>query len=360
MSLRRTCLGLLTAGALTSALLAGGIPAAGAATGDAPTKTLKQLAKPTGVRVGTAVDMDALAADATYSKAVGAQFNTVTPENVMKWEVVEPKRDQLDFTQADQLVAFAKAHKQKVRGHTLVWHSQVPAWLTDGVASGDIGKKELRRILKRHVKTEVRHFKGDIWAWDVVNEAFNDDGTMRDSLWLQELGPGYIADAFRWAHQADPKARLFLNDYNNEGINAKSDAYYALVKQLQAQHVPVGGYGIQGHLALQYDYPATVTENLRRFDQLGLQTAFTEVDIRMILPADAIKAQAQANEFAGLLRSCLLTRHCVSYTVWGFADNHSWVPGVFDGQGSATPYDENLTPKPAYYALRDTLAIAGR
>ena len=242
MSLRRTCLSLVTAGAVASALLAGGAPAAGAAT-DSGTKTLKQLAKPTGVRVGTAVDTSLLGTDAAYTSAVAAQFNTVTPENVMKWEVVEPERGKLDFTQADKLVAFAKAHNQKVRGHTLVWHSQLPAWLSDGLADGTIGKAEAKRILKQHIATEMGHFKGDIWAWDVVNEAFNEDGTLRDSPWLRAIGPDYIADAFRWAHKADPKAILFYNDYNTEGINAKSDAAYKLIKELRSENVPVEGFG---------------------------------------------------------------------------------------------------------------------
>ena len=357
MSLRRTCLGLLTAGALTSALLAGGVPAAGAAT-DAPTKTLKQLAKPTGVRVGTAVDMAALADDATYSKAVAAQFNTVTPENVMKWEVVEPKRGQLDFTEADKLVAFAKANKQKVRGHTLVWHSQLPAWLTTGVEDGSIKKKELRRILKQHIATQVGRYKGDIWAWDVVNEAFNEDGTLRDSLWLQQLGPEYIADAFRWAHKADPKAILFYNDYNTEGINPKSDAVYKLVKKLRSEGVPIQGYGVQGHLSTNYPLPEDMGANLRRFGKLGLKTAVTEADVRIELPADAAEVQAQDNGYSYMLQSCLLERSCISFTVWGFTDKYSWIPGVFPKEGQANLYDENYQPKSAYEAVQRDLRLA--
>jgi len=318
--------------------------------------TLRAAAQRAGIRIGTAVDDTALTGDQPYRQIVGREFSTVTPENAMKWEAVEPTRGTYDWAAADRLVDFARSHGQTVRGHTLVWHSQNPAWLTEAAFT----PAQLREILRRHILDEVGHFKGRIWHWDVVNEAFNEDGTLRDTIWLRNLGPGYIADAFRWAHQADPEAQLFLNDYNNEGINPKTDAYYALVKRLRAEHVPVDGYGVQGHLALQYDFPADVTANLRRFDALGLQTAFTEVDVRMILPADAVKTQAQAQGFATLLRSCLLVRRCVSYTVWGFTDKYSWVPGVFDGQGAATPYDEALTPKPAYFALRDTLAVAGR
>jgi endo-1,4-beta-xylanase len=351
MKIFRTGATALVLASLT--LLPAAVPtAASASHGDG----LRDAAQGTGVRIGTAVDMTALADDAPYRQAVSREFSTVTPENVMKWEAVEPTQGVYDWAAADRLIDFARKNGQTVRGHTLVWHSQLPAWLTEDSFTPD----QLRTLLRKHIFDEVGHFKGRIWAWDVVNEAFNDDGTLRDTIWLRNLGPGYIADAFRWAHQADPSAKLFLNDYNNEGVSAKSDAYYALVKQLKKQGVPVQGYGMQGHLALQYGLPGDVLTNARRFDALGLQTAFTEVDVRMELPADAIKVQAQAQGFDTLLTACLLVKHCVSYTVWGFTDKYSWVPSVFTGQGSATPFDENFAPKPAYQALHDTLEIAGR
>jgi endo-1,4-beta-xylanase len=341
--------------AALAAILAGGLAAVPSAA-TATEEGLRGAARGTGVRIGTAVDTTALAGDAPYRTAVGREFNTVTPENVMKWAVVEPTQGHYDWSQADQLVAFARAHGQLVRGHTLVWYNQNPSWLTEDAFT----PAQLRALLRKHIFDEVGHFRGKIWAWDVANEVFNDDGTLRDTIWLRALGPGYIADAFRWAHQADPGAILFINDYNVEGVNAKSDAYYALVQQLQAQGVPIQGFGVQGHLGLQYGLPGDVTDNLRRFDALGLKTAFTEVDVRMVLPADPIKVAAQSEGFATLLRACLLVRHCISYTVWGFTDKYSWVPGVFPGQGSATPFDENFQPKPAYGTIRDTLILAGR
>jgi endo-1,4-beta-xylanase len=317
---------------------------------------LRAAARGTGVKIGTAVDLTALADDAPYAAAVGAEFNSVTPENAMKWAEVEPQQGVYNWAPADRLIAFARAHGQAVRGHTLVWHSQNPSWLTESAFTAD----QLRTLLREHIFAEAGRYRGKVWAWDVVNEVFNDDGTLRDTIWSRNLGPGYIADAFRWAHQADPQALLFVNDYNVEGVNAKSDAYFALVKQLRADGVPVHGFGIQGHLGIQYGLPGDVLQNVRRFDALGVRTAFTEVDVRMILPADSTKVQAQAEGFATMLRACLLVRHCVSYTLWGFTDKYSWVPGFFDGQGSATPLDEQLQPKPAYATLRDTLALAGR
>jgi endo-1,4-beta-xylanase len=321
---------------------------------------LRALAARHDLRVGTAVDMAALEADEAYQRSVVTEFSTVTAENAMKWEVVEPQRGSYDWSAADRLVTFARSHGQRVRGHTLLWHSQLPAWLTTGVGDGSIGADELRAILRAHVFAEAGHFKGKIWQWDVLNEAIADDGTMRDTIWLQKLGPGYVADVFRWAHQADPAAKLYYNDYNIEFTGAKGDAALAMVTQLVRDGVPIDGVGFQGHLGLQYGMPSTpeLTANLRRFTDLGLDVAFTEVDVRMVLPDDAIKTQAQAQGYSLLLNTCLLLRDCVSFTVWGFTDKYSWIPGWFDGHGAANILDESFQPKPAYRELQTALAIA--
>ena len=343
--------GLAASAAGTLLLLGAAVAPAQAAAGD----TLRSAARGTGVRIGTAIDTTALGQDATYREIAGREFDTVTPENVMKWSEVEPTQGTYVWAPAERLMTFAQRHGQKVRGHTLVWHSQNPSWLTEDAFT----PAQLRQLLKKHIFDEVGHFRGRVWAWDVANEVFNEDGTLRDTIWLRALGPGYIADALRWAHQADPDAKLFLNDYNVEWVSAKSDAYYNLIKQLRRDRVPVHGFGMQGHLALQYGLPTTVLENVQRFDRLGIQTAFTEVDIRMQLPVDPIKTAAQAEGFGLLLRACLAVRNCVSYTLWGFTDKYSWVPGVFAGEGSATPWTEDYQKKPAYYTLRDTLNLAG-
>jgi endo-1,4-beta-xylanase len=305
--------------------------------------------------IGTAVNTDLLGSDATYTAILDREFNSVTPENAMKWESVEAQRGVLDFSAADRLVAHARAHRQIVRGHTLVWHSQLPAWLTSGTFTND----ELEAILHEHITDEVSHFRGRIYAWDVVNEAFNEDGTLRDTIWLRQLGPGYIAKAFRWAHEADPHAKLYYNDYNLESIGPKSDAALALVGQLKAQGVPIDGVGFQGHLGIQYPYPDTFGENLERFAAAGVDVAITEADVRLILPVTPEKLATQATYFGNMMRSCVAVRRCVSFTLWGFTDRYSWVPGFFAGEGAATPFDESLRPKPAYFALRDALLRRG-
>jgi endo-1,4-beta-xylanase len=345
---------VLAASAVSIAVASPGADSASPRQGD----TLRGLGARVGLRVGTAVNMDVLGStgvDAPYTAITGSEFSTVTPENVMKWQLVEPTQGQYDWAAADKLVAFAEQHGQRVRGHTLVWHNQLPNWLTGGTFTND----QLRDLLHKHITDEVTHFRGKIWQWDVLNEAFNDDGTLRDTIWLDALGPGYIADVFRWAHAADPKALLFYNDYNIEGLGPKSDAVYAMVQQLRAEGVPIDGVGIQGHLDTQYPLPNNMTANVARFDALGLDTAFTEVDVRTFVPVTTQEVLAQAEDYTAMLQACLAARGCISFTVWGFTDKYSWVPGFFTGEGAACIYDENYQKKPEYDAVAQTLALAG-
>ncbi len=242
--------------------------------------TLRSEAKELGIHVGSAVSYSALTTDAQYAQILGQQFSAITPENEMKWSSIEPQQGVYTFQQADAEVQFAEEHHQLVRGHNLVWHNQLPDWLT----SGSFTNEQLAQILKQHIFTEVGHFRGKIWQWDVVNEPFNEDGTLRATMWYNALGPNYIADALRWAHEADPHAKLFLNDYNIEWIGPKSDGMYNLVKSLKAQGVPIDGVGFETHLGLQYGLP-DMQPNLQRFADLGLDVDITEMDVRMILPA---------------------------------------------------------------------------
>jgi endo-1,4-beta-xylanase len=314
-------------------------------------RDLRELAHLHGIKIGSAVDIAALRDEADYRKVLNREFSHVTAENAMKWESVEPERGVFTWADADALVENARRHHQRVRGHTLVWHNQLPAWLTTGVESGTIDAAELRKILRDHITTQVRRYKGKIRAWDVVNEVVNDDGTMRQSIWLTHLGPGYIADAFRWAHRADPHAKLYINDYNLEWNAPKIETTYSLVKDLQAQGVPIHGAGFQGHLGIQYDYPGDWANVMRRFADLGLEIAVTELDVRMELPVTTEKLATQAEYYRRALTDCLSVKACRELTVWGFTDRHSWVPGWFEGQGAACLFDESLAPKPAYHAL---------
>jgi endo-1,4-beta-xylanase len=370
MRLRR----LLAVGAAGVAVVLGTTAAASAAAdsgGAVAPDSLRALAANIGLRMGTAVipfDLD----HPDYRAIVAGQFSVVTPGNEMKWQVVEPTQGTFDWSGADRLVAFAEQHGQLVRGHTLLWHSQLPDWLTSGVANGTISNVQLRDLLHQHIVTEVSRYKGRIWQWDVANEFFTDSNPSTinpNDFWVSHLGAGIIGDAFRWAHQADPHALLFYNDYNiagEDGTNAKSDAVFAWLKQMLAQGVPINGVGDQGHLDTQYRFSGTqMTQDLQRYASLGLKVAITEADVRTFVnnatdqvPTDHLATFAQPDEFGQMLKACLAVRQCISFTVWGFGDADSWVPGFFTGEGYATIYDVNLNPKPAYTELQQDLRLA--
>lgn len=349
---------------------AGGSGEASSVAGSAPAslaephRALRERA-PGGLVIGTAAaggghlgaGHDPFRVDEQYRALVGSEFSSVTPENQLKWEYVHPEPDGYAFEAADDIVDFAEEHGMVVRGHTLLWHSQNPAWLERGGYTPD----ELREILREHITTVVGRYAGRIAQWDVANEIFDERGRLRtqDNIWLRELGPGIVADAFRWAHEADPDALLFLNDYDAEVVNAKSDAYLALAADLLSQGVPVHGFGVQGHLILELEPPGDgLAENLQRFADLGLATAVTEADVRMVLDdglATPEQLARQADHYANLVSGCRAVTGCDSITLWGFTDRYSWVPSWFEGLGAATVTTEDYVPKPAYDAVAAAL-----
>lgn len=303
---------------------------------------------------------DPFTADEAYREVLSAEFTSLSAENQMKWSYLRPDPDTWNLAAADAIMDFAEANGQVVRGHTLLWHSQNPAWLEEG----DFTPEQLREILKDHIDTVVGRYAGRMQQWDVANEIFDDNAQMRTSanIWIRELGPEIIADAFRWAHQADPEALLFLNDYNVDGINAKSDAYYGLVQDLLADGVPVHGFSTQGHLSIRYGFPGDLAENLQRFADLGLQTAVTELDVRMDLPDGGEptpeQLEKQAEYYRRVTEAALSVEGCDSLTLWGVLDKYSWVPVTFPGEGAATVLWDDFSRKPAYDAVQDALAEA--
>ncbi|MHB8627695.1 MAG: endo-1,4-beta-xylanase [Aggregatilineales bacterium] len=316
--------------------------------------TLRSLAQARGFYIGAAAAIPPLRANAQYGATLSREFNLVVPENVMKMGPLRPTRDTFDFSDADTLVAFAEANGMKVRGHNLVWHQQLPAWLTQGQFS----RAELLDILHQHIATVVGHYKGRILAWDVVNEAVGDNGQMRSDLWSQGIGPEYIDDAFRWAHEADPNAKLFYNDYNGEGSGRKSDMIYALVKDLKARGVPIDGVGLQMHVGIDHPpNPTAVRANIARLGALGLQVQITEMDVKIQngvgTPSERLVAQAEV--YRQMLSVCLETPVCTAFLTWGFTDQYSWIPGFTGHPDAPLPFDTNYAPKPAYWALRGVL-----
>jgi endo-1,4-beta-xylanase len=341
---------ILAVSTLGAALLVAG-QLAGPRSSAAAGPTLRELAAARGIQVGAAVDTNALANEAGYRDVLAREYSSVTAENAMKWDAVEPQRGVFNFAAADSLVTFASANGQVIRGHTLVWHNQLPSYV-----SSSLGAAGLTAAMHEHIDGEMAHWRGQISAWDVVNEAFNEDGTLRQSVWLTTIGSGYIADAFREARAQDPAARLYINDFNIEGVNAKSNALFALVRDLRAAGVPIDGVGFQTHLTSS-GLPSGFQQNLQRFSDLGVDVSITEADVRLPLPSNATSLATQATIYGQMLQACLAVPRCVSFTTWGFTDAHSWVPSTFPGQGDALPFDANLQPKPAYTALQQALGF---
>jgi endo-1,4-beta-xylanase len=314
---------------------------------------LRELAETRDVQIGAAVAPGALRCEPAYGGVLGREFNIVTTENALKFGPVHPERERYDFRDADAIVDFAEENGMLVRGHTLVWHNQNPQWLEEG----DWTRDELSDILREHITTVVSRYRGRIAAWDVVNEAIDEDGELRDTLWLRVIGPEYIAMAFRWAHEADPEARLYYNDYACEGLSCKSNAIYVMVQDLQEQDVPIHGVGLQMHVTVNDPPPPQdVQANLERLGELGLEVQITEMDVRIRgEPTEKTLAQ-QAEVYGDMMDVCLKAGNCSAYVLWGFTDRHSWVPGFFSGWGSALIFDESYAPKPAYDTLREVLA----
>ncbi|HEU4328990.1 MAG TPA: endo-1,4-beta-xylanase [Roseiflexaceae bacterium] len=289
---------------------------------------------------------------AQFQEVARTEFNIVTPENAMKWDATEPSPNSFNFTQADQLVSFALANNQKIHGHTLVWHAQLPSW----VANGSWNSTSLTNAMYNHIDKVMNHWPdGQIYVWDVVNEAFNENGTRRPSVFQNVIGNSFIELAFRRARAADPLTKLIYNDYNVETVNAKSNAMYNMVADFKARGVPIDGVGLQMHLAGGIDYNS-LAQNMQRFANLGVEIYITEMDVRYPTPISSANLQAQATVYRNVLDVCLRQPACKALQIWGVTDRHSWVPSTFPGTGDALIFDYNYNPKPAYYALQSRLS----
>jgi endo-1,4-beta-xylanase len=261
--------------------------------------------------------------DGTYTGILSREFNSVTAENEMKWDATEPSQGSFNYANGDRILNQGVAIGAKVRGHALLWHAQQPGW-----AQGLSGTA-LRNAAINHVTQVATHYKGRIYAWDVVNEAFADGagGGRRDSN-LQRTGNDWIEAAFRAARAADPAAKLCYNDYNTDGVNAKSTGIYNMVADFKARGVPIDCVGFQSHLGTTID--STYQANLQRFANLGVDVQITELDVQ--------QGGNQANIFATVTRACLAVSRCTGITVWGIRDSDSWRTGqnplLFDASGN--------------------------
>jgi endo-1,4-beta-xylanase len=329
----------------------------------AVTPTLRESAHLAHVLVGTAV-RPSLFSEAAYSATLAREFDMVEPEDAMKWWTVRTHADTFDFRGGDEVVRFAQAHGMKVRGHCLVWDHDNPEWLVQG----HFTPAQLSHLLQEHIETVIKHYAGQVFAWDVVNEALDENGHVRDSLWynqpgigLSDKGTAYIEQAFRWAHEADPHALLFYNDNGGEGLNRKSDAIYAMVKDFKLRGVPIDGVGLQMHVPqLELD-TAAIAGNIERLTALGVQVHITELDVS--LPLDSNGAAApndllrQAEIYRDVVRACLQSPECAAIQTWGFTDKYSWIGSHSHGtRGAALPFDRTYQPKPAYNAMLEEIS----
>ena len=319
--------------------------------------TLWGLAEPRGLSVGAAVHARGIRQYPQYGATLAREFNMLTTENALKFGPVHPAYDRYRFENADVIVEFAEKHDMQVRGHCLVWHRMNPKWLTET----DWDRDELSRVLREHIQTVVGRYKGRIAVWDVVNEAVGGNGSMRETLWLEHLGADYVADAFRWAHEIDPDAQLFYNDFGGEGLGKKSDAIYEYVRGLLNQGVPVHGVGLQMHVSTEHSPPpGDVAANIRRLAALGLQVHITELDVAIEGDVSEQELADQADIYRDLMGVCVREKGCTALVTWGFTDAHSWIPGFRPGWGAALPFDEQYRPKPAYLGMIQALKADGR
>jgi endo-1,4-beta-xylanase len=348
---------------------------------DAQPTTLKEAFQGM-FRIGAAVNPSQFEErNAREAAIVTAQFNTISPENVLKWEAIHPRPDGYNFEPADRYVAFGEKYKMFIVGHNLVWHSQVPAWVFQDDKGAPLTRDALLDRMHDHIRTVVGRYKGRIGGWDVVNEALNEDGSLRQSKWLQIIGEDYIAKAFQFAHEADPAAELYYNDYSLENEPKRKGAV-ELIRKLKAQGIPITAVGLQGHDHLDWPTVQQQSDTIEAFAALGIKVGITELDIDVLprqAPGNSADVSATATSGAGLnpytaglpdtVQQQLARRYAelfavfVKYrgtinrvTFWGVTDAGSWLNGfpirgrtnyplLFDREGKA---------KAAFFAVMAT------
>lgn len=297
--------------------------------------------KPGRRALGAAVAIGPLRGDATYRSAYAQTFDSLTPENEMKWERVQPSITRFTFGDADRLVEWAVRHGKRVRGHPLVWDQQIPGWL----AERSWKARDLQKVVRDHVNRVVRRYRGRVESWDVVNEPFEGDGSWSTTLFHNVLGDGFVEDAFRVARAADPHARLFLNELGAERPGPKQDALFELVKALKGRGAPIDGVGFQNHTeAATAPTRKELARTIDRFAALGVDVEITEMDVRL---GAGDPAAAQAGPYVDAALACQAAARCTGLTVWGVTDKYSWV----GSDERATLFDAQGHPKPAHDAL---------
>ena len=329
--------------------------------------------------IGAAINRDQIyEKNLRGAEIVKTEFNTISPENALKWSAVHPTRARYDFETADAYVAFGEKNNMFVIGHTLVWHNQTPKWVFEDAKGNPVTRDELLKRMREHINAVVGRYKGKIKGWDVVNEALNDDGTLRQSPWLKIIGEDFISKAFEFAHEADGNAELYYNDYSLEN-EAKRKGAMKLIKKLLARKIPITAVGLQGHNSLTFPTLAQQEATITEFANLGIKVNITELDISVLpdpagfngaevtlnfamkekldpykkgLPGEMQKALA--NRYAELFGVFLKhRRHISRVTFWNVTDGDSWLNN-FPVRGRTNYpllFDREGKPKPAFYKV---------
>jgi endo-1,4-beta-xylanase len=324
-----------------------------------------------------------LGTDVPGDSLVRAQFNTISPENVLKWERVHPAADRYDFAAPDAYVAYGEKHRMFIVGHTLVWHSQTPRWVFEDAAGKPLTRDALLARMREHITTVVGRYKGRIHGWDVVNEALEEDGTLRKSPWLRIIGDDFIELAFQYAHDADPKAELYYNDYSLENP-AKRAGAIALITRLKQKGIPIKAVGMQAHFKMDWPSVGLEDSTISMFAALGVQVNVTELDIDILPPvvrgtsADVAtrgavtaasnpwaaglpeeRQRALAQRYADMFAVFLKHQKSIDrVTFWGVADGDSWLNDWPARGRTSYPllFDRSHRPKPAFDAVVSTVS----
>ncbi len=333
--------------------------------------------------IGTALTgNEILGKEPKIMQFVTDQFNAITSENAMKWDSIHPKQNEYTFTQADSFVAFGLRNHMFIVGHTLLWHQQIPKWIFEDNMGKQVSRDTLLKRLHNHIFTVVGRYKGKVNGWDVVNEALEENGELRKSKWLEIIGDDYIEKAFEYAHEADPNALLFYNDFNNE-MPAKRLGTIKIIKDLQSKGIRIDGVGIQAHWHLDFPSTDVIDSSIREFSALGVKVMFTEFDINVLPRPDNYSGAEVSDQFTmnkkynpypnslpDSMQKKLATRYADIFkvflkykvdvsrvTFWGIYDKQSWLNDwpIKGRTNYPLLFDRNCKPKPAFYSIIETV-----
>lgn len=305
--------------------------------------------------VGVAANPLALETNPPYQEIINTQFNSITPENIFKPVYLQPEEGRFDWTEADKLVDYCEVNGKRLHAHTLIWYQQLPYWMENFQGSPEAWEQ----MMKSHIQTVVRHFKGKVTSWDVVNEAFEDDGSLRENIWLQHIGESYIEKAFRFAHEADSTVLLFYNDYSIAGKRKKRNAILAFLNEIRAKGVRVDGIGMQMHIGYNYPGNAAISKAITNIWENDFLLHLSELDIsinpggRDMPEPDSARLARQAEKYAFVFNTYQEVpadfQHGI--TIWGVSDAQSWIPSFFGRDDYPLLFNEDFLPKPAFCNL---------